>query len=95
MSEEIADEVKMILELPGMGQMMGVLFILIGILQICFIPIKNFITRQCCTNHRKVSDKSVNEELNPPPPEVSPLLSKKPRNGIVLFGDVNRNVLRS
>jgi CD36 family len=98
MSEEIASEVKMLLELPSMGQMMGVLFIALGIIQIVFLPIKTFITRQCCTKHRKVSsfDKNVKIDLLEvnSSPEVSPLIAEKPKNGITLIGG-NKNVLKS
>lgn len=94
MSNEIADEVKMILGLPGQGQMMGVLFIFIGIIQIGFIPFKKFMTRRCCSNNSKVCDKSVNGDLNPPP-EISPLITEKPKNGNSSNGKVNRNVVRS
>lgn len=99
MSEEIASEVRMILELPCMGQMMGIVFIAIGIMQILLIPMKNFITRQCCTKHSKVSnfDKNIRTDLLEvnQSPEISPLIAEKPKNGVVLIGNCDKSILRS
>ena len=77
MNDEIADEVKLILKLPHIGQMMGVLLILIGSIQIMFMPLKNYLSRRCCLKHSKISDLSVGviHVGSDPPPEISPLIS--------------------
>lgn len=96
MSDDIASEVRMILDLPFQGQMMGVIFIIIGVLQISFIPLKNFISGRCCDSRSKVSDLDKPDEDVEPSPEISPLLTMKPKNGIVLLGRINdKNSLRS
>lgn len=99
MSEEIASEVRMILDLPCMGQMMGIVFIAIGIMQIIFIPMKKCITRQCCVKHTKVSSFDKNTKIDllevNPPPEISPLIAEKPKNGIILIGNGDKNCLRN
>lgn len=83
MSEAIASEIKMILELPHMGVLMGVLFIVIGLVHIIFIPMKNLISQCCCTQRRKIVDLDKNIKVNPEDsglPEISPLLiTKKPQ----------------
>lgn len=100
MSDEIAGEVKMLLQLPSMGQMMGVVFIAIGIVQIIFLPIKNYVTLRCCSKHSKVSnfDKNLNKTdllESSPPPEISPLIAEKPKNGIILIGKSDKNSIKS
>lgn len=96
MSQEIADEVKMITSLPHQGQMMGIVFILIGIIQITFLPIKNLITRSFCSKNSKICnmDKTVHIELENTP-EFSPLIVEKPSNGISLIGKSRNIALRS
>lgn len=92
MSDEIAGEVKMLLELPGWGQTMGVVFIAIGIVQIIFFPIKNFFTHKCCVKHSKVSSFDKKIDLLEPnqTPEISPLLIEKPKNGVILIGQADK-----
>lgn len=100
MSQEIADEIKMIVELPHLGQLMGVLFICLGILQIIFLPLKNFISRRFCFKNVQISDLN-NKDVKGnsldvrTSPEVSPLITDKPRNGIILLGNLNQSNLRS
>lgn len=88
MSDEIAGEVKMILNLPSWGQAIGVLFIIIGVVQITFLPGKNYVSRKCCIkNTSKVGDfdKKIGLLEVTPQPEISPLLAtEKPKNGIIL-----------
>lgn len=89
MNEEIADTVKLILKLPHIGQMLGVVSMLIGTLQIIYIPLKNYLSRRCCSKLSKISDLSV-DVINvdsDPPPEISPLISEKPKNGSSLIGN--------
>lgn len=87
MSEDIANEVKMILTLPHSGQMMGVVFLVIGMVQIMFIPIKNFVTSRFCLKQSKICDSSKKTEVELSKPESSPLIAEKPLNGISLIGN--------
>lgn len=86
MGEDIADEVKMILNLPRLGQIMGIVFIFIGVSQIMLLPIKNFISQQCCASKVNAFDK--NDKIDAldviRSPEISPLITEKPKNGIVV-----------
>lgn len=97
MSEEIADEVKMILQLPRLGQIMGFVFIVIGALQIAFFPLKNCLTRLFCTKHIKNCDLNKNLKVDPIElkhmPEISPLIQEKTAE-MILLGNVNKNGLR-
>lgn len=96
MSKEIAEEVQMILKLPSMGVFMGFVTIFIGVLQVAFIPVKNFVSHQCCSHHTKInhSDKNGTRDAEHPP-EISPLISEKGQNGITLIGGADKSVLRS
>lgn len=87
MSENIAKEVKMILAMPHSGQMMGVVFLVIGIVQIMFLPMKNFVTSKFCSRQSKVCDISKKAEVELSKPEFSPLIADKPLNGISLIGN--------
>jgi hypothetical protein len=91
MGEDIADEVKMILKLPRLGQMMGIFFVFIGISQIMLLPLKKFISYKCCTKKSKVSDfdKNVKNDTSDVigSPEFFPLITEKPKNGIVINHD--------
>lgn len=97
MSDDIADEIKMILKMPYMGQVMGIAMIIIGIIEIILFPLYKHITHLLCTNHSKISDK--NNERNSleirAAPEISPLITDKPKNGITLIGKSEKSVLRS
>lgn len=80
MNEDIANEVKLILKLPHIGQMLGTLFVVIGSITIIFIPLKNYLSHQCCSKHSKVCDLRADTNVNAdPPPEVSPLITEKPK----------------
>lgn len=88
MNEEIADTVKLILKVPHIGQMMGAMFVLIGIIQMIYMPLKKYLLRRCCPNHSKISDLSV-DVINvdsDPQPEISPLISIKPKHGCTFIG---------
>lgn len=87
MSEDIANEVKMILAMPHSGQMMGLLFVVIGMVQIMFLPIKNFVTSRFCLKQSKVCDVNRKAEVELSKPEFSPLIAEKPMNGISLIGN--------
>jgi hypothetical protein len=92
MSKDIADEVKMILQLPSMGVFMGFVTIIIGVLQISFIPLKNFITHRCCSPHNKINhlDKNGNIDDVYRPPEISPLIAEKNKSGVMLLGGADK-----
>ena len=80
----------MILDLPTWGVSMGVVFIVIGIVQIIFLPGKNYVSRKCCIKTSKVSsfDRKIALLEVTPQPEISPLLAtEKPKNGIILIGN--------
>jgi hypothetical protein len=97
MSQEIANEVQMIIKLPSMGVFMGFVTIFIGVLQVSFIPLKNLITRQCCSQHSKINQFDKNDNLVADhPPEISPLIAATGQNGITLIGGGgDKNMLRS
>lgn len=96
MSKDIASEVKMILTFPSIGVAMGFVTILIGVLQVAFIPVKNFVSHRCCSQLKKINhlDKNGNTDTDRPP-EISPLITEKSENGISLLGGGDKNVLRS
>lgn len=79
MSDSIADEIKFILKMPSLGQKMGCLAILIGILQIICIPTLKTLKRHLCKAARsksKVIDCVEITMLNKEP-EISPLMKKQ------------------
>lgn len=96
MSEDIANEVKMILKLPRIGQIMGIALIAIGIAQIFVLPIVKFISRVLCPKRSKISDKNNKHESIDvkAPPEIFPLITEKPKNGISLIGVSDKGVFR-
>jgi len=74
MSSEIADEIKLVLTIPSMGQMMGVAVMLLGFVMVIMLPLINFLIGRCCTKE-KDSEKSADEKIRLP--EVFPLISDK------------------
>lgn len=97
MSESIADEVKMILKLPRWGQTMGIVTIVIGIAQVAFLPTLKLISRLLCPKRSKVSDKNIRfDSLDVKTlPEISPLMTEKPKNGVSLLGKADKGVHRT
>lgn len=97
MNKDVADEVKMILGLPHVGQMMGVVFIVVGVFQIFLLRTKKMFLKCFCPKHIKASSefsKSVRDDMIPSP-EISPLIQEKPQNGVTLIGNKERNVFRA
>lgn len=77
MSEDIANEVKMILSFPAVGQTMGAIFVVIGLILIIINPLRNIFIRKCCVRHCKVTDldkMTTNENAPQLIPEISPLI---------------------
>lgn len=95
MSHDIADEVKMILDLPHIGQIIGVVFIVVGVLQISLLSIKQLILHYFCSNNIEAidSDKSAKGGAVSSQ-EVSQLiqLQQKPKNGVMLIDNKERDV---
>lgn len=92
MSADIADEVKMILTLPYSGQLMGILFIVFGIVQILFLPIKKFLSHRFCLTQSKDSDFDKNDKaIDLSSPEIYPLITEKPKDGFSLIRSNHTN----
>ena len=97
MSDEIAQEVKMLLDLPSWGQVTGVVFIIIGVIQIIFLPVKHYATRKCCIKTSKVGnfDRKIDLLEVTLQPEISPLIAtEKPKNGIILIGNADKLITK-
>jgi hypothetical protein len=82
MSESIANEIKLVLDLPLMGQIMGVVICIIGLITLLIIP----LVRLCsCSQNRKVKDVNSDVlmiekkmiEANGSLPETKKLLNKE------------------
>jgi hypothetical protein len=78
MSQEIGDEVKFILTMPSIGVKSGFLFILIGCLQIVFIPIVRILSGLLFSpKNLKIVEMQEIKTTKREKPEISPLVKKK------------------
>lgn len=91
MSENIADEIKFALDMPYMGQLMGAVICIIGLIALLIMPLMRFC--YCAKNRarRKVKDFDVNRNIsmnekkitdNVSLPETKILLKKEALYGI-------------
>lgn len=61
MSESIANEVKLVLNLPLMGQLMGVVICIIGLITLFIIPLVRLFD---CAKSRKIKDVNCDVHMN-------------------------------
>lgn len=87
LSEDIADEIKTLLRIPIAGQLMGIFTAIVGLFVLTFLPLKQFLTSQCCDSRKKIKNLNIqsmkdnHDEKVTNLPEISPLIySSKPTN---------------
>lgn len=78
MSEEIGEEVKLILIMPSLGVKSGFFFILIGVLQIMFMPILRKCSRLIVRpKNLKIVEMQEMRTSQKEKRDISPLVKKK------------------
>jgi hypothetical protein len=83
MSESIVDEVKLLLRMPGLGQKMGFVTIIIGILQIICIPTFKTLEKRLCKSEKSKVVDCVEITMLTKEQEISPLMKKQKPNHLI------------